>query len=171
MREAQTTVFDVPFADQVFRPGKGGWKMNPEGMEKLRHAGRLMATVRSLNYVRYLDDFAAFPLTNFWEDTQSGSGMDKVYVVQTNTEVIERRLLMTTDPGDLVLDPSTVTRGAVNLAAHPVAACGNSVATRSEGGHGPWPSQRSSGYRLLVYHSHARHSAGCRREEVRCFGC
>ena len=76
-------------------------------MERLRLAGRLAAQGRSLGYVRYLDDFPAFPLTNFWEDTQSGSGMDKVYVVQTNTKIIERCLLMTSDPGDLVLDPTS----------------------------------------------------------------
>ena len=69
-------------------------------------AGRLIDRKKSLNYVRFHDDFPAFPLTNFWEDTQSGSGMDKVYVVQTNTKVIERCLLMTSDPGDLVLDPT-----------------------------------------------------------------
>jgi len=57
-------------------------------------------------YVRYLDDFPAIPITNFWADTQSGSGMDKVYVVQTSLKIIERCLLMTTDPGDLVLDPT-----------------------------------------------------------------
>src|SRR5208283_1675030 len=47
-----------------------------------------------------------FPITNVWNDTQSGSGMDKVYVVQTGTKVIERAMLMATDPGDLVLDPT-----------------------------------------------------------------
>jgi adenine-specific DNA-methyltransferase len=75
-------------------------------MDKLLAAGRLMATGGSLAYIRYHDDFPAFPLTNLWNDTQSGSAMDKVYVVQTNTKVIERCLLMTTDPGDLVLDPT-----------------------------------------------------------------
>src|SRR5213078_5420714 len=67
---------------------------------------RVAVQGRGLGYVRYLDDFPAFPLTNFWEDPQSGSGMDKVYVVQTNTKIIERCLLMTTDPGDLALDPT-----------------------------------------------------------------
>jgi adenine-specific DNA-methyltransferase len=75
-------------------------------MKRLQLAGRLEGTARTLNYVRFHDDFPAFPLTNFWEDTQSGSGMDKVYVVQTNTKIVQRCLLMTTDPGDLVLDPT-----------------------------------------------------------------
>jgi adenine-specific DNA-methyltransferase len=106
VREAQTTVFDVDLDGKSFRPSKGGWKTNPAGMDRLRFSDRLIATGRSLSYVRFLDDFPAFPLTNFWEDTQSGSGMDKVYVVQTNVKVAERCLLMTTDPGDLVLDPT-----------------------------------------------------------------
>ncbi len=82
------------------------WKTNQLGMERLRQARRLIATGNTLNYVRYLDDFPAFPITNLWDDTQSGSGMDKVYVVQTNQKVIERCILMTTDPGELVLDPT-----------------------------------------------------------------
>lgn len=106
VREAQTTIFDVRLDDKTFRPSKGGWKTNVRGMERLRLARRLVPTGRSLNYVRFLDDFPAFPLTNLWEDTQSGSGMDKIYVVQTNTKVIDRCLLMTTEPGDLVLDPT-----------------------------------------------------------------
>ncbi len=82
------------------------WKTNEAGMKRLKHANRLISTGSSLNYVRYLDDFPAFPINNLWEDTQSGSGMDKIYVVQTNTKVIERCVQMTTDPGDLVLDPT-----------------------------------------------------------------
>ena len=57
--------------------------------------------------MRYLDDFPASPLTNLWDDTAvRQSAIDKVYVVQTNTKVVERCMLMTTDPGDLVLDPT-----------------------------------------------------------------
>ena len=60
------------------------WKTNEQGMERLRVANRLVATGKTLNYVRFLDDFPAFPINNLWDDTQSGSGMDKIYVVQTN---------------------------------------------------------------------------------------
>jgi adenine-specific DNA-methyltransferase len=61
----------------------------------------------TLAYVRYLEDFPAFPINNVWEDTTTAGFADpKTYVVQTNTKVIERCLLMTTDPGDLVLDPT-----------------------------------------------------------------
>jgi len=106
VREAQTTVFPVVVDGKEYWPRTGGWKTNLEGMARLRLANRLIVTGSSLNYVRFLDDFPAFPLTNLWDDTQSGSGMDKVYVVQTNTKVIERCVLMSTDPGDLVLDPT-----------------------------------------------------------------
>ncbi|MGH9024198.1 MAG: DNA methyltransferase [Acidimicrobiia bacterium] len=106
MREARTGYYAVKLGNNDFLPGSGEWKTNREGMARLIAAGRVAQTGRSLAYVRYLDDFAAFPYGNLWDDTQSGSGMDKVYVVQTNTKVIERCMLMTTDPGDLVLDPT-----------------------------------------------------------------
>src|SRR4051794_17786281 len=59
-------------------------------------------------YKRFLGDFPAFPTTNLWEDTSSGASTTdpKVYVVQTSSKVVERCVLMTTDPGDLVLDPT-----------------------------------------------------------------
>jgi adenine-specific DNA-methyltransferase len=75
-------------------------------MARLIAAERVAAGGKTLSYVRFHDDFPAFPLTNFWDDTQSGSAMQKTYAVQTSTKVIERCLLMTTDPGDLVLDPT-----------------------------------------------------------------
>jgi len=66
-----------------------------------------MAVGNTLTYVRYFYDFPAFPYSNLWDDTvTSGFGDPKVFVVQTNTKVIERCMLMTTDPGDLVLDPT-----------------------------------------------------------------
>jgi len=107
VREAQTTVFPVEFTGKSYLPGgTRGWSTNKVGISRLKKANRLFSTGSSLNFVRYIDDFPAFPLTNFWDDTQSGSGMDKVYVVQTNVKVIERCILMATDPGDLVLDPT-----------------------------------------------------------------
>jgi adenine-specific DNA-methyltransferase len=99
--------FNVEFEGKQFTPsGNRGWTTTREGMEQLRLAGRLGIQGTSLSYIRYLDDFPAVPLNNLWSDTQSGSGMEKIYVVQTNTKVVERCLLMTTDPGDLVLDPT-----------------------------------------------------------------
>jgi adenine-specific DNA-methyltransferase len=76
-------------------------------MQKLRMTNRLMAFGNTLEYVRYLSDFPAVPMTNVWEDTvTSGFADPKIYVVQTNAKIAQRCLLMTTDPGDLVLDPT-----------------------------------------------------------------
>jgi len=75
-------------------------------MATLIAAQRVAVAGEGISYVRYHEDFPAYPITNFWDDTQSGSGMDKVYVVQTSAKIIERCILMTTDPGDLVLDPT-----------------------------------------------------------------
>lgn len=76
-------------------------------MQRLRQAGRLLASGNTLGFKRYFGDFPFAEFSNAWDDTrQSGFGDEKVYVVQTATKVIERCLLMTTDPGDLVLDPT-----------------------------------------------------------------
>ncbi|NKJ37347.1 site-specific DNA-methyltransferase [Rhizobium sp. SG570] len=99
----------VPFDafGQTFKPGKGGWKTNSEGLSKLQRSGRLESYGTTLAFRRYTIDFPFFPFSNNWTDTASGGyGADKTYVVQTNAKVIERCLLMTTDPGDLVLDPT-----------------------------------------------------------------
>ncbi len=101
------TTFEIDFEGKSFQPRKGGWKTNRHGMERLIAARRLMVVGDSLRYVRYFDDFPVVRLTDAWSDTViSGFGDPKVYVVQTMTKVIERCALMTTDPGDLVLDPT-----------------------------------------------------------------
>jgi adenine-specific DNA-methyltransferase len=84
------------------------WKASyPIGMNRLAKAGRIHVAENSIQYVRFHTDFAIGVHGNVWTDTGSGSFTDdKVYVVQTNTKVIERCLLMATDPGDLVLDPT-----------------------------------------------------------------
>jgi adenine-specific DNA-methyltransferase len=99
--------FPVEFEGKTLRPSPGFWKTGPEGMDRLKKAGRLLLLGKSLRYVRYLEDFPVFPLSNLWTDTgTSGFAADKLYVVQTLSKVIERCVLMTTDPGDLVLDPT-----------------------------------------------------------------
>ncbi len=84
------------------------WKANyPVGMARLGKAGRIHQARNSIRYIRFHSDFDAAVYGNIWTDTGSGNFTDdKVYVVQTNTKVIERCVLMTTDPGDLVLDPT-----------------------------------------------------------------
>jgi adenine-specific DNA-methyltransferase len=84
---------------------KGGWKTNLTGMNRLAICARISSSTSSLNYVRYLNDFVVYPLNNDWPLGGIQSRSDpKIYVVQTNTEAIKRCILMTTDPGDLVLD-------------------------------------------------------------------
>ena len=84
------------------------WKTNPEGRKRLTLANRLMLLGSSPNYKRYVEDFPIYPVTDHWDDTAIAgfSGEDKIYVVQTASRVIERCILMTTDPGDLVIDPT-----------------------------------------------------------------
>ncbi len=84
------------------------WKANyPTGMERLARAGRVHVAKDSIQYIRYHTDFTASVYGNIWTDTGTGNFTDdKVYVVQTNSKVVERCILMTTDPGDLVLDPT-----------------------------------------------------------------
>jgi len=101
----------VPFVmdGHTYHPGAARhWTTTIEGMRRLELAHRLVPpTPNSLRYVRYLDDFPVSELANVWTDTATGAFTDdKVYVVQTNTKVIERCILMTTDAGDLVLDPT-----------------------------------------------------------------
>ena len=84
------------------------WKANfPTGMERLAQAERIHVAENSIRYVRFHTDFELAVHGNIWSDTGSGSFTDdKVYVVQTGTKIIERCILMVTDPGDLVLDPT-----------------------------------------------------------------
>lgn len=93
----------------VFKPsGSGHWKTTcPVGMTALARANRLKAIGSSLMYKRYLDDFPVVPYSNIWDDTKmTGFTEKKVYVVQTAASTIARCVQMTTDPGDLVLDPT-----------------------------------------------------------------
>ena len=100
--------FPVEIDGQEFRPTmKGRWKTNEDGMKRLLQQRRVQVTGNNLAYVRFLEDFPAFPISNVWSDIGGGvqSRSDpKVYVVQTGTGPIQRCMLMTTDPGDLVLD-------------------------------------------------------------------
>ena len=99
--------FKYVFQDRSFVPSRGrGWTTTQSGLDRLARAGRIGRSGESINYKRYFVDAPVFETYNIWDDTQSGSGMEKTYVVQTNVKVIERCILMTTDPGDLVLDPT-----------------------------------------------------------------
>jgi adenine-specific DNA-methyltransferase len=108
VREARTGYFPIQLGDKTYLPNQREWSTHQEGVRRLILANRIQATSNTLSYVRFLDDFPAFPLTNVWMDIggiQSRAD-PKVYVVQTSATAIQRCLLMTTDPGDLVLDPT-----------------------------------------------------------------
>jgi len=103
-----TTIFEFDIDGfSIKAPEKGGWKSNKEGVERLQKAHRLIRLGNSPRYVRYFDDSPYYAIGSAWLDTViSGFGDKKVYVVQTLRKVVERCILMTTDPGDLVLDPT-----------------------------------------------------------------
>jgi adenine-specific DNA-methyltransferase len=79
------------------------WKTSKEGLKKLAEVGRLLLRDNSVSYKRYLNDFPISPINNFWDDTGRSFG-SKQYIVQTSEKVVQRSILMSTDPGDLVLD-------------------------------------------------------------------
>jgi len=95
----------LEFQGRKYRAGTSNhWKTTLAGLGQLAKAGRIAAGRTTVRYKRYLDDFAVLPISDRWESLQIGTGL--IYVVQTAPSVVERCLLMTTDPGDLVLDPT-----------------------------------------------------------------
>jgi len=99
-----TCFYDFEFEGKLYKKQKYSWKTNLEGMQRLITAGRIVARGSVPCYVRYFDDFPVMEYTNMWSDT--GGATDLKYVVQTSTKIVERCMLMCTDPGDLVLDPT-----------------------------------------------------------------
>ena len=108
--EGAASWFPVQYNGREYRPSlQLRWKTNQEGMDRLLKADRICATSGGLlGYIRYFHDFRVQRLTNIWMDTigQNQLGGDKMYVVQTALKMVQRCILMTTDPGDLVLDPT-----------------------------------------------------------------
>lgn len=100
----------VEIDGKVYSPGNNlHWKTTVEGMKKLYDMGRIEITRNGkLKYLRFLEDFPVVPVSNIWTDTGGimSRSDPKIYAVQTSTEIIKRCMLMTTDPGDLVLDPT-----------------------------------------------------------------
>ncbi|AOV18846.1 DNA methylase (plasmid) [Acidihalobacter aeolianus] len=96
------------FDGKAYRPpANQHWKTTVAGLENLAKAGRIHKARNSIRYIRFSTDFPVQPITNMWTDTATGNFTDeKTYVVQTSSKLLERCLLMTTDPGDLVLDPT-----------------------------------------------------------------
>lgn len=99
--------FTVEFNGRTFNISKGSWKTSKNGMMRLIELGRIGEAKNSIQYIRYFDDFPFFKISNLWQDTGTGSFLEeKRYVVQSGTKAVQRCILMTTDPGDLVLDPT-----------------------------------------------------------------
>lgn len=102
-----TSRFPVEFNGRTFTINKGSWKTSLKGMSRLIELGRIGEAKNSIQYIRFFDDFPYFQINNLWQDTGTGSFLEeKRYVVQSGTKAVQRCILMTTDPGDLVLDPT-----------------------------------------------------------------
>lgn len=102
-RENTTVPFE--YGGESFHPGTDkNWKTTLAGLQRLAEAGRIAKAGRTIRYVRYLRDFPAYPLATVWNDTAGSPS--KLYVVQTSPRIVERCVMMATDPGDLVLDPT-----------------------------------------------------------------
>ena len=100
-----SSFFRFEYNGRAYYPSASkGWLTTEQGLSRLAAAGRILQTGQSIRYARMIDDFPSYEINNVWTDIASPP--DVVYVVQTSTRVIERCVLMTTDPGDLVLDPT-----------------------------------------------------------------
>jgi adenine-specific DNA-methyltransferase len=103
---SDSSQFPFKFEGEEFRP-KRGWSTSPEGMQRLAENRRIIKIGSGIRFVVYLEDFPYSNLTTVWDDTGTGSFLEpNLYVVQTAAKVIQRCILMTTAPGDLVLDPT-----------------------------------------------------------------
>jgi adenine-specific DNA-methyltransferase len=88
-------------------PSNSHWKVTVDGLLRVIKASRVQSTKASIQFRSFIEDFPISITNNIWTDTITGSfNDDKLYVVQTNPDVVKRCMLMTTDPGDLVLDPT-----------------------------------------------------------------
>jgi len=97
--------FDFPFDGKVFKPfGRKSWRTNSAGMDRLRRGGRIFSLGENLYFRRFASDAQLIQYENSWGDAPAAA--DKIYVVQTAPKFIERCFLMTTDPGDCILDPT-----------------------------------------------------------------
>ncbi len=101
----ENTTVPYCFERKTYHPGANScWKTTVDGLNRLVRAQRIAKASTTIRYVRFIDDFPAYEVTNVWDDVAGAP--DKIYVVQTSPSVIARCVLMTTDPGDLVLDPT-----------------------------------------------------------------
>ena len=100
----KTCIFDFNFEGKQFKCGRKSWRTTEIGMERLIKADRIIAPGKLPTFITYHDDFPVQPIHNMWTDTHGA--LDTFYVVQTSNKVVQRCILMATDPGDLVIDPT-----------------------------------------------------------------
>jgi adenine-specific DNA-methyltransferase len=99
------TTIDYEFEGRVYHPGSNKcWRTTKEGLDRLAAVGRIARAGNTIRYRQFLDDFPFVETTTIWDDT--ARDVQNIYVVQTPTTIVKRCLLMTTDPGDLVFDPT-----------------------------------------------------------------
>ena len=106
---SESTTFPIEFEGKMYKPTAGGWRTGREGINKLIQLNRIAIEGTRLTFKKFFDDFGCVAINNFWDDVSGGISSrtdSKVYTVQTATSIIQRCILMTTDPGDLVLDPT-----------------------------------------------------------------
>ncbi len=111
--------YPVELDGRIFRPQPGNhWKVTEDGMHRLIMAGRVVPQRTVIRFKSLPSDMPVQAITDVWTDTGGGAGRDKVYVVQTGTKVVERCMLMATDAGDLVLDPTCGSGTTAFVAEH-----------------------------------------------------
>jgi len=113
----ESAVFSFEYCGKRYAPpGGNSWLTNEAGMEVLAKAGRLAPAGSTLERLYFQDDYSVTPQTNLWHETRGA--VDKRYVVQTNEEIVKRCILMATDPGDLVFDPTCGSGTTAAVAEH-----------------------------------------------------
>lgn len=107
-RHGKEGCFPYQFQNKTYQPPQQSmWKTTKDGLDRLKKENRIVAADNSLRFVRYINDFPVTMLSSIWDDLGAGSFTeDRIYVVQTRTKAVQRCILMTTDPGDLVIDPT-----------------------------------------------------------------
>lgn len=105
--QTETCIYDFEFEGETIKAPSSGrsWKTTREGMQKLIEKNRLVKQGKAFGYKLYYDDYPLSELHNTWSDTVN-SFLKREYVVQTNPLVVERCMMMTTEPGDIVFDPT-----------------------------------------------------------------
>jgi len=99
--------YDFTFHGKVYKPGVRWWGTTQENLLRVEKAGRISQSGNNIGYLRAWRDYSMTPIDNVWSDTGTGGFLEpKIYVVQTIQKIVQRCMLMATDPGDLVLDPT-----------------------------------------------------------------